>query len=160
MRSETPALEAQDGAREIGVLPARQLVVEGGAERQDGGDLAVHLDRAGGRRRDPADPWSKVDLPEPFRPDDADGRATFDLEADILQGPILIVEPPPAAQEDLLHLVERPPIELVGLPSAAQCIAMSRFIDTRACSATSSRMSSGMATPPRPEHPYSRRSIR
>ena len=113
------ALEAENGARQIAVLAPRQLVVEGGPERQHRGDAALDGERADGGRGDAAQNLQEGRLARAVASDDADRRALGNGETDLLQRPIFVVIAFPAAKQHLLHLVDRAPVELIGLAEVA-----------------------------------------
>ena len=58
---------------------------------------------------------SRVDFPDPLRPEDADGLALVDLEGDVPQGPQVLVRDPagvddPLLQRGVLLLVQAEPL--------------------------------------------------
>ena len=105
--------QAEDGAADHGVLAPRQLLIKARAKREDGRNAAARdRDFAMGRIGDAADQLQQRRLAGTIAADDAAALALADLEADVAQDPMLLIEPLPAAEQDLLQLVVSVPIKL------------------------------------------------
>jgi hypothetical protein len=111
----TSARQAHDGAADHDVLSARQLGVEGGAERQHRRDAAGDPQLAVGGERHAADHLQQGRLAAAVAAQDADRIAAIDVEVDVAQHPERLVVGLPRAEHDLLQPVAAMSVELVGL---------------------------------------------
>jgi hypothetical protein len=97
---------AQDRAVEIDVVAPGHLGVEAGTEFQHRGDAAVRDDRAVGRPVDTGDQLEQGRLARTVVPDEREGLAPGDVQADALEGPEVVValRARPTSAEDLLDV--------------------------------------------------------
>src|SRR5262245_22715266 len=80
-------LHSQDGAVQVDVLAAGELVVEPGPDLEQRGDAPFHLDLAQGRVGDPREDLEQRALARAVAPDDADDLADIHVEGDVTQRP-------------------------------------------------------------------------
>ena len=77
-------------AVQVDVLPARQVLLEAGAELEEAGQLAPHGHLARGRLEHPADALEQRRLARAVAAEDADGLALPDRERHLAQGPEVV----------------------------------------------------------------------
>jgi hypothetical protein len=109
------ALQPEHGAADHHVLAARQLEVEGRAERQHRRDAAVDPQLAVARQGHAADHLQQSRLAAAVAAQDADALAAPNLKVDVAQHPERLEVRFPPAEHDLLQPVVAPGVELVGL---------------------------------------------
>ena len=81
------ARQAERGGVDLDALAAGHVGLEAGAERQQRRDAAAHRDVPFGRVGGAGDEAQQRRLARAVLPDDADGLAAMDVEADVAQRP-------------------------------------------------------------------------
>src|SRR5262249_35458903 len=82
------ARHAANGAVEVDILPAGQLLVKARPDLEQADNAAAQLGAAGGRLDDAAEDLEQRRFAGAVAADQADHLAGLDLEADVLQGPV------------------------------------------------------------------------
>src|SRR5207247_7889878 len=77
--------KTEERAVEVSVLAAAEVGVEPRADLEEGGDAAVHLERAAGRLGGASEELQERRLARAVRTDDAERLARRDREGDVLQ---------------------------------------------------------------------------
>ena len=106
--------EPEDGAVQIDVVAAAEFGVESGAEFEQRGDAAVNTDRAGSGMQDPGHHLQERALAGAVLPDDAEGLAALDLEADVVERPEILVALQTIQGQQLLEAVARRVVDRVA----------------------------------------------
>src|ERR1035437_6931669 len=106
--------ESEDGAVEVDVIAAAEFGVESGAEFEQGGDASVDTDRAGGGMKDSGDHLQQRALSGAIFADNAERFAALDLEADIVEGPEILVALQTIQGQQLLEAVARRVVDRVA----------------------------------------------
>src|SRR5207253_1510665 len=99
--------EPEQRAVEEDVFAPGELGIEAGAELEERGDAAAHLDAAGGRPKGAGDELEQRALAAAVAADDAERGAARELEGDVADRPELAVVLMPPADQDLLQAVLR-----------------------------------------------------
>jgi hypothetical protein len=112
---DLPGAEAQDGSVQIDVVVAGEFGIESGAEFQQGRNAPVDRERTAGRLQNAGHHLQQRALAGAVFADDAEGFAAAYFEADIVQGPEILVALQPVKREQLLQPVARRVIDRVAL---------------------------------------------
>src|SRR5262249_19583828 len=105
--ADVHALEPEDRAVEIDVLPPGEVGVEAGAELEQRADATADVDPPRRRLDDPSEQPEQRRLPRAVPADDADRTAGLDADRDVAKGDDLLAGEPPSGEREVLQRPHR-----------------------------------------------------